>query len=393
MFKRDLTGKLLQLAQQFPVVALLGPRQSGKTTLAQSTFANYKYVSLEDFDAANFAKTDPRAFLALHHNEHGVIFDEIQNTPELLSYMQTEVDRTQRHGFFVITGSQNFLLNEAISQTLAGRVAILTLLPLSVAELKHAGMLPEDSNTMIFRGAYPRLYAHNLQPADWYPNYIRTYIERDISQLQYVSDLATFQLFMKLCAGRIGQILNVSSLANDCGINLNTANAWLSLLQASYVIFLLQPHFKNFSKRLVKTPKLYFYDTGIASFLLEIESPQQVATHYLRGGLFESYAIAELLKLRYNVGRIPHYYFWRDKIGHEVDCIIGHGGKLYPVEIKAGKTITQDYFEGLHYWSELAGDEAGRNYCVYAGSESQERTHVSVVKWQDIAQINEIFND
>jgi predicted AAA+ superfamily ATPase len=391
MIKRTLGQKLLQLAQQFPVVAVLGPRQSGKTTLSQITFSAYKYVSLEDFDALNLAKSDPRAFLALYGDGDGVILDEIQNAPQLLSYIQTEVDRSKKNGFFVITGSQNFLLNEKITQTLAGRVAILTLLPLSVSELKQAHLLPIDSNTMLFQGAYPRLYAQKLDPADWYSNYIRTYLERDIRQMKNVSDLAIFQLFMKLCAGRIGQLLNVSSLANDCGISVGTANAWLSLLQASYIIFLVQPHFKNFSKRLVKTPKLYFYDTGLACFLLAIEEVQQVATHYLRGGLFESFCISEIMKLRFNVGRDPHCYFWRDKIGHEVDCVIDYGGKLYPIEIKAGQTITQDYFEELHYWKELAGDEAGRSYCIYAGAESQNRTLVSVLKWQDIEHINEIF--
>ncbi len=393
MIKRDLEPKLRQMAQQFPVVAVLGPRQSGKTTLSQETFPNYKYVSLEDFDARELANSDPRAFLAQHNNDYGVILDEIQHAPRLLSYIQTEVDRSKKHGFFVIISSQNFLLNEAITQTLAGRVAILTLLPLALSELKRADLLPSDSNSMIFQGSYPRLYAKNLDPADWYPNYINTYIERDVRQIKNVSDLSTFQLFMKLCAGRIGQLLNVSSLANDCGISVTTANSWISILEQSYIIFLLQPHFKNFSKRLVKTSKLYFYDTGIASFLLELESAKQVATHYLRGGLFESFIISELMKMRYNRGRIPHYYFWRDKIGHEVDCIIGHGGKLFPVEIKSGQTITEDYFEELHYWSELAGTEAGRSYCVYTGSESQNRTLVSVLKWQDLEQINEIFEE
>jgi len=393
MIKRDLEPTLLSLAQQFPVIALLGPRQSGKTTLAQATFPMYKYVSLEDFDALHLAQSDPRGFLAIHDNGYGVIFDEIQNAPQLLSYIQTEVDRTKKNGFFIITGSQNFLLNEAITQTLAGRVAILTLLPLSLLELKNADLLPALSNAMIFQGCYPRVYDQHISPINWYSNYIATYIERDVRQMQAVSNLATFQLFMKLCAGRIGQLLNVNSLANDCGISVSTANAWLSLLQASYIIFLLQPHFKNFSKRLVKTPKLYFYDTGIACYLLELESAQQVNTHYLRGGLFECYAIAELMKLRFNVGRVPHYYFWRDKIGHEVDLVIGHGGKLFPVEIKSGQTINQDYFEELDYWSNLAGAEAGRSYCIYTGAESQNRTLVSVLKWQDIPQIDEIFKE
>jgi uncharacterized protein len=393
MIQRDIEPKLRQLAQKFPVVAILGPRQSGKTTLAKKTFSHYKYISLEDFDAQRLANTDPRTFLELYAQEQGVILGEIQNTPQLLSYIQTEVDRSEKHGFFILTGSQNFLLNEAISQSLAGRVAILTLLPLSISELKQADMLPQNSRAMIFKGGYPRLYAHNLAPEDWYPNYIRTYLERDVRQLKYVGDLSQFQLFMKLCAGRIGQLLNISSLANDCDIPMVTANEWISLLEQSYIIFLLQPHFKNFNKRLVKTPKLYFYDTGLASFLLEIESEKQLATHYLRGGLFESFIISELMKLRFNQGRIPHLYFWRDKMGHEVDCIVGYGGKLFPVEIKSGQTINQDYFKELDYWVELAGEDAGRRYCIYAGAESQNRTLVTVLKWQDLEKINEIFEE
>lgn len=379
------------MVQKFPVIALLGPRQSGKTTLARATFAQYNYVSLEDLDVRRFAMADPREFLNVYKNDHGIILDEIQHAPDLLSYIQTEVDRTQKTGSFILTGSQNFLFNEAISQTLAGRISILTLLPLSMSELKHENLLPENINTIMFQGSYPRLYDKDIAPVDWYPNYVKTYIERDVRQIKNVTDLSVFQLFMKLCAGRIGQILNMSSLANDCGVSVGTVQAWLSVLQASYVIFLLQPHFKNFSKRLVKTPKLYFYDTGLASFLLELDNPKQLATHYLRGGLFESYIISELIKLRYNAGRIPHYYFWRDNVGHEVDCIIDHGGKSFPVEIKSRQTINQDYFEGLHYWSELAQDQAGRNYCIYTGSDSQNRTHVSVLKWQDPAEINEIF--
>lgn len=313
--------------------------------------------------------------------------------PQLLSYIQTEVDKSKKHGYFVVTGSQNFLLNESISQTLAGRIAIFTLLPLSIAELKQANLLPLDTSTMIFHGGYPRLYSDSIEPYNWFPNYIHTYLERDVRQIKNISDLAQFRLFMKLCAGRIGQLLNVSSLANDCGISVGTANTWISILEQSYVIFLLQPHFKNFSKRLVKTPKLYFYDTGLACSLLELESAKQITTHYLRGGLFESLIISELMKMRYNLGRIPYYYFWRDKIGHEVDCLISQGGKLFPVEIKSGQTVNQDYFEELHYWSALAGADAGRNYCIYAGTESQNRTLVSVVKWQDLDIMNEIFEE
>jgi len=391
MIKRDLAEKLKAMAGKFPVIALLGPRQSGKTTLARATFSRYNYVSLEDLDVRRLAISDPREFLNLHKNEHGTILDEIQHAPDLLSYIQTEVDKTQKTGSFVLTGSQNFLFNETISQTLAGRISILTLLPLSMSELQQENLLPENINDIIFQGSYPRLYDKNIAPADWYPNYVHTYIERDVRQIKNITDLSVFQLFMKLCAGRIGQLLNMSSLANDCGISVGTAQSWLSLLQASYIIILLQPHFKNFSKRLVKTPKLYFYDTGLASFLLELDNPKQLSTHYLRGGLFESYIISELIKLRYNVGRVPHYYFWRDNVGREIDCVIDHGGKSFPVEIKSGQTINQDYFEGLYYWSELAGDQAGRSYCIYTGFESQNRTRVSVLKWQDLSKINEVF--
>ena len=391
MIKRDLEPILNTLAKKFPVIALLGPRQSGKTTLAQLAFPSHKYVSLEDFDVREVANSDPRAFLDMHKNDFGIILDEIQHAPQLLSYIQTEVDKSKKHGYFIVTGSQNFLLNEAITQTLAGRIAIFTLLPLAFSELKHVDLLPTDSSTMIFQGCYPRLYSDSLEPFNWYPHYIHTYLERDVRQIKNISDLAQFRLFMKLCAGRIGQLLNVSSLANDCGISVGTANTWISILEQSYIIFLLQPHFKNFSKRLVKTSKLYFYDTGLACSLLELESAKQVSTHYLRGGLFESCIISELMKMRYNLGRIPYYYFWRDKIGHEVDCLISQGGKLFPIEIKSGQTITQDYFEELHYWSELAGDDAGRSYCIYAGSESQERTLVSVVMWKDLEKVNEIF--
>lgn len=403
MIKRNLEPILTELAKKFPVIALLGPRQSGKTTLAQLAFPSHKYVSLEDFDVRDVANSDPRAFLDQHKNDFGVIFDEIQHAPQLLSYIQTEVDKSKKHGYFVVTSSQNFLENigrpskgtedglKAITQTLAGRIAIFTLLPLSFSELKQADLLPTDSSTMIFQGCYPRLYSDLIEPFNWFPNYIHTYLERDVRQIKNISDLAQFRLFMKLCAGRIGQLLNVSSLANDCGISVGTANAWISILEQSYIIFLLQPHFKNFSKRLVKTPKLYFYDTGLACSLLELESAKQVTTHYLRGGLFESCIISELIKMRYNLGRIPYYYFWRDKIGHEVDCLISQGGKLFPIEIKSGQTITQDYFEELHYWAELAGDDAGRSYCIYAGAESQNRTLVSVVKWQDLEKMNEIF--
>jgi predicted AAA+ superfamily ATPase len=387
MIKRDITQKLEQLAQQFPVVAVVGPRQSGKTTITQMTFGSHAYVSLEEWDVREFAQKDPRGFLDFNRNEHGIILDEIQNAPSLLSYIQTEVDRTKKKGFFVISGSQNFLLNEAITQTLAGRVAILTLLPLSLHEIKQAGLLVDDESEIMYQGCYPRIYADGVKPIDWYPNYIRTYIERDVRQIKNVSDLSVFQRFMKLCAGRIGQLLNISSLANDCSVSVGTAKAWLSLMEASYIIFMLHPHYKNFSKRLIKSPKLYFYDTGLASYLLEIETAKQLSTHYLRGGLFESFIVTELMKGLFNKGLMPHFYFWRDKVGHEVDCIIERAGMMFPIEIKAGKTITQDYFAGLNYWNELTESQSSNSFVVYAGSENQTRTQGNVVGWQSVDQI------
>lgn len=392
MIKRELTSILKHLAEQFRVLAVLGPRQSGKTTITQETFNNHTYVSLEDTDTRAFAETDPRAFLQLYHNDHGIILDEIQHVPSLLSYIQTEVDRTKKKGYFILTGSQNFLLNEKITQTLAGRVAIFTLLPLSVHELQQANMLPHDINTLMLQGSYPPIYADNVNPLYWYPSYISTYIERDIRQIKNITNASLFQTFIKLCAGRIGQLLNVSSLANDCGISAVTAESWISLLEMSYIVFRAQPHYKNFSKRVVKTTKLYFYDTGLACSLLEIDNPKQLATHYLRGGLFESFVFSEILKMQYNRGFTPHPYFWRDKIGHEVDCVIERGGKLYAIEMKAGKTITSDYFDGLDYWNKLALSDAGTSYLVYAGDESQQRTIAHVLKWQDITKIMEIFD-
>ncbi len=391
MIKRELTSILKYLAQQFRVLAILGPRQSGKTTITQETFNKHVYVSLEDPDNRSFAETDPRAFLQLHHNEHGIILDEIQHVPALLSYIQTEVDRTQKKGYFILTGSQNFLLNEKITQTLAGRVMIFTLLPLSIHELQQADLLPQDINTLMLQGSYPPIYADNIDPLYWYPTYISTYIERDVRQIKNVTNVSLFQTFIKLCAGRIGQLLNISSLANDCGISAVTAESWISLLEMSYILFRAQPHHKNFSKRIVKTPKIYFYDTGLACSLLEIDDPKQLATHYLRGGLFESFIFSEILKMQYNKGLTPHPYFWRDKTGHEVDCIIERGGKLNAIEIKSGKTINNDFFTALTYWKTMAQSDAGDSYLVYAGDESQQRTIAQVLKWSDITKIMEIF--
>lgn len=384
---RDAEPKIVQLAQKFPVITIVGPRQSGKTTLSKEIFNTHAYVSLEDFDVRHFAQQDPRGFFQTYDNGSGILIDEIQHVPELLSYIQTMVDADHRPARFILTGSQNILVGDVITQTLAGRVAIVTLLPLSIHELKQANLLPHTSTELLLKGLYPRIYAHNIMPRDWYPNYIYTYLERDVRSIKLISDLSIFQRFVKLCAGRIGQLLNITSLANDCGISVATTKSWLSLLEASYFIFLLQPHHINFSKRLIKSPKLYFYDTGLACSLLDITSTEQLATHYLLGGLFESLVVSEFFKQRFNKGLAPQVYFWRDKMGNEIDCLLERESKLIPIEIKAGKTISGDYFKGLEYWNELAQLDASQGLVVYAGDQAQKRSYGQVVSWRNIPDL------
>lgn len=385
MITRIMQEKLIDLACKYPVVSVIGPRQSGKTTLVRATFPEKRYVSLEDLDTREFAQSDPRGFLTTHSDN--VIFDEVQRAPELFSYIQTIVDRGPQSGQFVLTGSNNFLLQENLSQTLAGRVAILKLLPLSIEEIVNAGYQINNYEEYIFKGLYPRIYDHLLNPEIWYANYIQTYIERDVRLIKNISDLGAFQRFIKLCAGRIGQLLNLSSLGNDCGISHNTAKSWLSILESSFIVFLLQPHHENFSKRLVKQPKIYFYDPGLAASLLGIESEGQLNTHYLKGGLFETFIIAELTKYRFNRSLEPRLYFWRDNKGSEVDCIIEFQNSLIPVEIKAGKTINLDYFKMLSYWNSLAAGKAGSSFLIYGGNESQRRSQAYVIGWYEATKV------
>lgn len=380
-------AELRVLAKQFPVISIYGPRQSGKTTLSKMAFGDYKHINLESVSNRKFVREDPEGFLRSISGEKGVVLDEVQNVPDLLSYIQIHVDEHERPGFFILTGSQNLLLNKRISQSLAGRTAILTLLPLSVGEVKEASKLFEDYYQVIFNGFYPRVVARESAPEKWYQDYIQTYVERDVRQIKNVENLSQFSEFMQLCAGRIGQLLNVSSLANDCGISTSTVNAWLSILEASYIIFMLRPHHKNFSKRLVKSPKLYFYDTGLACSLLGIESRDKLVSHYLRGGLFESFVLSELMKISFNRGKRPRMYFWRDKHGHEIDCIIERVDKLIPVEIKSGKTINMSFFDELKYWNKLSQTDPENNFLIYGGSEDQKRTDAHVLGWQELERV------
>lgn len=386
MIKRELSQALKEAAGLFPVVAVLGPRQSGKTTLVQTTFTAHKYVSLEDLDIRELANLDPRRFLQDYPTSTGLILDEIQHAPNLLSYIQTIVDREKKNGYFIITGSQNLLVDEAVTQTLAGRIALLTLFPLSLSELENASLIPKKIEEAVFKGSYPRVYAENIPSEKVYANYIRTYVERDVRTIKNISDLNTFQRFIQLCAGRIGQILNLSSLGNDCSIDHKTARSWLSILEATYVIFLLYPYYKNFGKRLIKSPKLYFVDTGVACSLLRIKSSEELIEHYLRGNLVESFLIGDFYKQYYNVDQQPHIYFWRDTQDHEVDCLIDNVTTITPIEIKAGKTPSMHYFDQLSYWKELT-KSTQESIVIYAGDENQNWPAGKLISWKSAGKL------
>jgi predicted AAA+ superfamily ATPase len=370
LLTRTAEKELRTLAGQFKAVAVVGPRQSGKTTLVRMAFPDKAYVSLENPDTRRFAIEDPRGFIAGYPD--GAILDEIQRTPDIFSYLQQVLDENKGKGRFIITGSNNFLLQENISQSLAGRVGYLYLLPLSINELpKHKFSV----NEQIHKGFYPAIYDKNGQTevGKYYLNYIRTYIERDVRLIRNVTDLYTFERFLRLCAGRTGQLLNMNSLAVETGVDNKTIGAWLSVLEASFVVFRLQPYHKNYNKRIVKMPKLYFYDTGVASALLGIENPDQLALHPFRGGLFENMIIVDFLKSRYNKGKPNNLYFWRDSLGTEIDLLVEKANSLLPIEIKSGQTITDDYFKSMSAWLRISGMEKG--WVIYAGDEKQVRSN------------------
>ena len=382
MINRTASIRLTKLANTFRSVAVVGPRQSGKTTLCKTVFPNKPYISLENPDVLEFAKSDPRGFLAQYKN--GAILDEIQRAPNLFSYLQQVLDETKKKGLFILTGLNNFLLQENISQSLAGRIAYLQLLPLSLQELKESKKLKADYGWHILYGGYPEVITKKINAADWFAGYINTYVERDVRQLKNISNLSQFTKLLKLCAGRTGQILNLTSLSNDCGIDQKTVAAWLSVLQSSYIIYLLKPYHGNFNKRIIKTPKLYFYDTGIACSLLGISNTKQIATHAAKGGLFENMIVSELLKERFNAGTTDNLYYWRDKTGNEVDIVLDNAGKLTAMELKAGETISQDFFKGIEYFAAL-NTKPIQKVLVYGGKEDQKRSNGIIVKpWNKI---------
>lgn len=377
MIQREAEIEIRALAKQFKAVAVVGPRQSGKTTLVRYIFNDKPYANLENPDLRIYATEDPRGFLANYPN--GAVLDEVQRVPELFSYLQQILDESVANGLFILTGSNNFLLQEQVSQSLAGRVGYLNLLPLTLNEINDHD---SNSNQLMFKGGYPALYNENIDPTRWFANYIRTYIERDVRMIKNITNLITFERFIRLCAGRIGQLLNMSSLAVEVGVDVKTINAWISVLETSFVVFRLQPYHENFNKRIVKMPKLYFYDTGLALALLGVENPGQIELHPFRGSLFENMIIVNLLKKRYNAGKTNNLYFWRDNVGNEIDLLIQSGTGLVPIEIKSGQTVTNEYFKGILFWNKITQTEGG--YVVYAGEMMQNRSNgITVVPFRD----------
>jgi predicted AAA+ superfamily ATPase len=385
MISREISHIALKMAAQFKALVITGPRQSGKTTLARELFPEKPYVSLESPDERSRAVTDPRQFISRFPN--GAILDEVQRAPELFSYLQADLDEHRGTGRFILTGSQQFGMVEKISQTLAGRVGMLTLLPFNFSELQAGGYDGKRLDEVMFCGSYPPVFHQGIAPVFWYDSYIGTYVERDVRQLVNVQDLMVFQRFMALCAGSMGQLLNTSRIGMECGVRHGTVAKWFSVLEASYIAFRLAPHHRNYRKRLVKTPKLYFWDTGVACRLLGIETAGQLATHPLRGSLFENWVIVELLKSRFNQGRKNNLTFWRNNTGLEIDVLMEQSGKLRPIEIKSSSTLHSDFWQPMATWLKLAGEDAVEPTLIYGGEAQWRDKHGIAVPWSEISKL------
>lgn len=382
MFKRTMQSSLSQLATQYPVVTMIGPRQSGKTTLVKATYPDMPYVNLERPDVRAVAEADPRAFLNQYSD--GVIIDEVQRLPDLLSYIQVIVDETQRAGQFILTGSQQLGLHQAITQSLAGRTGLLNLLPLTTAELESAG-ISLTIDEYLYQGFYPRLYQkQEYNPTMLYGDYVKTYVERDVRQLINLKDLAQFQRFMKLLAGRVGQILNINDLCNNLGIAHHTASHWLSVLEASFLIFRLPPYFENLGKRIIKSPKLYFTDVGLAAYLLGINDVRQIEAHPTRGYLFENLVVLDTIKSRYNQAQDPNCYFYRDSNQNEVDLLMTIANGFVPIEIKSSTTFDKRFLKGLQYFSGIAKKRVLFSLLVYAGELQQVMQDYDLINYKDV---------
>lgn len=384
MVVRDSIRSLKEIAGSFKAIVITGPRQSGKTTLTKSFFPDEPYITLENPSDRNLALADPISFLSAF--PQGAILDEVQKAPELFSYLQGILDSSIEKGKFVLTGSNNFLLLESISQSLAGRVGYLDLLPFSIHEREKCPDPPISLEENIFLGGYPAIVHDKIKPETWFASYVRTYVERDVRLIKNISDLTTFQRFLYLCAGRIGQQINLTNLANDTGVDHKTIQSWLGVLQASYIVYPLPPYYKNFNKRLTKSSKLYFYDTGLVCYLLGIRSPEEITNHGYRGPLFENFVITELLKNRFNAGQRSNLFYWRESGGNEIDVLIDKGNFQIPLEIKSAATLNMDFFKGLTYWEKLTGQKEGL-ILIYAGEGGKKYKNVSVFNWKDITDI------
>ena len=377
MIKRTVSPKVIQYSKQYPVVLITGPRQSGKTTLSKALFPQKKYVSLEAMETREYAASDPKGFLGRFPD--GAILDEVQRVPELTSYIQSIVDEKDKEGMFILTGSQSFELMSSLSQSLAGRMAIVRLLPFSLKEA-YGESEKHKLDDVLYSGLYPRIHDKKLDPTEASSFYASAYLERDIRTIIKVQDLHRFETFLRLCAGRTGQLLNLTSIGNDCGISHNTVKSWITLLEASFIIKLLPPYHTNLNKRLVKSPKIYFLDTGLAAFLIGINAPEQITAHPLRGNLFETFVFSELIKARYNAGKPENLYFFRDSNGNEVDFIIEEGNALFCYEAKSSATVNSDMFKGLNSLRKNTNRETVMNL-VYGGDESCKREGVRVRAW------------
>lgn len=385
MIQRILIKQLQSIARKMPVVSVTGPRQSGKTTFTKQCFPGYDYVNLEHPPTLEKALHDPEHFLKSF--KKGLIIDEAQHAPQLFSYIQVFSDESRKSGQYILTGSQNFLLLEKITQSLAGRVAVHHLLPFSIQELRGTSFEKKKFGNYIVKGFYPRLYDKKIPEDEFYSSYIQTYLERDVRQVTAVHNMNAFQKLLKLCAGRTAQMINYASLAVEIGISEKTVRHWLSILETSFVLFFLQPYHRNFRKRIVKTPKLYFTDVGLASYLLGIKTEKQLHDHFAKGALFENMVIADIMKNQINSSMRPQLYFWRDNTGNEIDCLLENASELIPIEIKSGKTIHEDFFKGLKYFQKLAGAKPKNSYLIYGGAESHTRSHGQVIGWNETDKI------
>ncbi len=383
---RTLEAALTEALKHYPVVVVTGPRQSGKTTLLRTVFPEASYHALEALDARAAAEDDPRGFL-LHGEADLMIVDEVQRVPSLFSYLQEIADEPAVKRKYVLSGSQNYLLLESVSQSLAGRVALLFLYPFTMTELAPHFPLPEEPDALMLAGSYPPVYDRRIPAGEFFDNYVATYVERDVRAVRGVGDLARFRRFMQLCAGRIGQLLNVHGLANEAGVDHKTAEAWLSVLEAGHVVFRLQPYYRSFSKRVVKQRKLYFFDTGLVAALLGVRDERLLSRSWLRGVLFENLVIAEYAKGVYHRGRRPRIYFWRDHTGNEVDLLVEDGERIAAVEIKGGSTITRDMLKGITTFQRVSGIDPAACYLVCGGRQSVWRPEAHVLSWREVSRL------